>query len=377
MPDPGGRARIEALHLCHVPASPLLSPPCRQASLETCRRRSCCCSPPLIKGQELRSKRLLLRWGCPCSPCRPRVPRRRGRLGPDDLAGVAVALNNAQARRLSTLPPWRPAVAGGPRAGRPLFQHRGAGGEGGLAAAGQRGCRWHAARGATLVFGAGRWRGPESDHRRCRLVPTASSFSGNQPVELCCCLPKARAQFPSARQVLALPAELETKAKGNGTGKPSRPAACPLGLAHRTRGQQWDPTGGFIQRSWAVDTPLPEHFELLRIGLKQVEVCLELQRIHPHPTTQPAPPVGAVIAGWEEKRLNPWNAPGLGFEVPAECLRASGRWPPANGRTGEQPGQGGGDCPCSVNTKLPSRTGVCGSAAETMRPAAMATQAAC
>jgi len=49
----------------------------------------------------------------------------------------------------------------------------------------------------------------------------------------------------------------------------------------------------------AVDTPLPEHFELLRIGLKQGGVAAS-SRI-----TRTSAAFGAVIVGWEEERLNP------------------------------------------------------------------------
>jgi len=116
-------------------------------------------------------------------------------------------------------------------------------------------------------------------------------------VELCWLLPKARAQFFRLRgQVLGLPLELEQGEKGR-TGKPSARRPCPLGWPRNPGTVGFH--GGLIQRSWAVDTPLPEHFELLAIiGLKQVE--LPGSSRHPHQRR-----LCAVIVAGRKERLNP------------------------------------------------------------------------
>ncbi|MCT4364012.1 MULTISPECIES: pyridoxamine 5'-phosphate oxidase family protein [Synechococcaceae] len=114
-------------------------------------------------------------------------------------------------------------------------------------------------------------------------------------VELCWLLPKARAQFRLRGQVLALPAELE-----QGERERHWQTLSPGGRAlwgWPVPGAAWDPTAAY-PAELAVDTPLPEHFELLRIGLKQVEL-LELKD-HPHQRR-----LWCRDRGWEEERLNP------------------------------------------------------------------------
>ncbi len=146
----------------------------------------------------------------------------------------------------------------------------------------------------TLVFRG--WAGPGAldlltDARSAK--PT--ELAGQPAVELCWLLPKARSQFRLRGAVL-----------------PLEPA-----LLQRERDQHWQrlTPGGRALWGWpepgapfdgaaafpaelADNTPLPPHFQLLRITLAQVEL-LELGG-HPHQRRR-----WCAADGWQEQQLNP------------------------------------------------------------------------
>jgi pyridoxamine 5'-phosphate oxidase len=114
-------------------------------------------------------------------------------------------------------------------------------------------------------------------------------------VELCWLLPKARCQFRLRGAVLTLPSGLELDARKRHWERLS-----PAGRAlwdWPEPGAPLDPAAPF-PAELADDTPLPEHFLLLRIALEQVEL-LEL-REHPHQRRR-----WHHDGGWTEERLNP------------------------------------------------------------------------
>jgi len=199
MPDPGGPApRIESTCIsCHVPAQPLLSLlPARkiadlQATVLLLLHRP-------DQGQDPDQGGLcagVVLLACKTSCFSPAA----GALGLTTLAGVGVAAQTTpSADGLSTLPPWRPLLAGA--------RER----EGRLSAA-----RWLQLA-SVAVDGTprvrtpvlpwlGRWRGPGSAHATV-AVPNLE-VSGSQPWNSVGLLPKAPVLSSVWRgQVLALPA---------------------------------------------------------------------------------------------------------------------------------------------------------------------------
>jgi len=114
-------------------------------------------------------------------------------------------------------------------------------------------------------------------------------------VELCWLLPKARCQFRLRGAVLTLPAAVELEERQrHWDGLP------PAGRAL----WGWPEPGALLDSAAAFpaeladDTPLPAHFQLLRIALEQVEL-LEL-RDHPHQRRR-----WRRDGGWSEECLNP------------------------------------------------------------------------
>jgi len=187
MPDPAAAPGLSTAILCHVPATPSVSslPPDRW----NCRRRSCCWLNALIKAR-IRCKAasgagvvlLALRPSC-SSP--PRAPWALT----NHYAGVAVLQpqNNAKRRRLSTLPPWRPLFAGGPRAGGRSPSSPLAAAWPAVAVDGKRrACApWYSVAGPM----ARPWN--PALHRHGRSAQNARSFSGSQPVGPVWLLPQA------------------------------------------------------------------------------------------------------------------------------------------------------------------------------------------
>ncbi|MFN5119368.1 MAG: pyridoxamine 5'-phosphate oxidase family protein [Cyanobacteriota bacterium] len=146
----------------------------------------------------------------------------------------------------------------------------------------------------TLVFRG--WAGPAaldllSDARSAK--PDELRF---QPmVELCWLLPRARSQFRLRGALQCLPPELENQERQR-----HWQALTPGGRAV----WGWPPPGAALDRGGAFpaelpdQTPLPEHFLLLRIALVQVEL-LELTG-HPHRRRR-----WQLEHGWREELLNP------------------------------------------------------------------------
>ncbi len=114
-------------------------------------------------------------------------------------------------------------------------------------------------------------------------------------VELCWLLPKARCQFRLRGAVLTLPAAqaLEERQRH---WRALTPAGRSL-WGWPEPGAPFDPAASF-PAELADEIPLPEHFQLLRIALEQVEL-LEL-RDHPHQRRR-----WRRDGGWSEERLNP------------------------------------------------------------------------
>lgn len=114
-------------------------------------------------------------------------------------------------------------------------------------------------------------------------------------VELCWLMPKARCQFRLRGAVLTLPAAQDLEERQR-----HWQGLTPAGRAlwgWPEPGAPFDAAAAF-PAELADDIPLPEHFQLLRIALEQVEL-LEL-RDHPHQRRR-----WRRDGGWSEERLNP------------------------------------------------------------------------
>jgi pyridoxamine 5'-phosphate oxidase len=146
----------------------------------------------------------------------------------------------------------------------------------------------------TLVF-----RGWAEDAALDLLTDGRSAKSAElqkQPaVELCWLLPRARCQFRLRGQVLALPAGMEQQER-LGHWQSLTPAGRAL-WGWPEPGAPLNATAAF-PAELADDTPLPPHFQLLRIGLEQVEL-LELSD-QPHRRRR-----WCRAGGWQEEQLNP------------------------------------------------------------------------
>ncbi len=114
-------------------------------------------------------------------------------------------------------------------------------------------------------------------------------------IELCWQLPRARCQFRLRGAVLTLPAAQELDER-QGHWERLTPGGRAL-WGWPEPGAPFDPAAAF-PAELADDTPLPEHFQLLRIGLELVEL-LEL-RDHPQQRRR-----WRRDGGWNEQRLNP------------------------------------------------------------------------
>jgi pyridoxamine 5'-phosphate oxidase len=114
-------------------------------------------------------------------------------------------------------------------------------------------------------------------------------------VELCWLLPRARCQFRLRGELSPLPPELERNERQRHWR-----TLVPGGRAL----WGWPPPGAPLQADAAFpaelsdNTPMPEHFRLLRIALEQVEL-LELTD-HPHQRRR-----WRRGTGWTEEQLNP------------------------------------------------------------------------
>jgi pyridoxamine 5'-phosphate oxidase len=146
----------------------------------------------------------------------------------------------------------------------------------------------------TLVFRG--WAGPAAldlltDARSAKPAELAL-----QPaVELSWLLPRARSQFRLRGQLQELPAELESQERQR-----HWQALTPGGRAvwgWPSPGAPLDPEGPFPSEL-ADGAPLPEHVQLLRIALSQVEL-LELTT-HPHRRRR-----WQLETAWLEEPLNP------------------------------------------------------------------------
>ncbi len=114
-------------------------------------------------------------------------------------------------------------------------------------------------------------------------------------VELCWLLPKARCQFRLRGELLTLPTDVELEERQR-----HWQGLTPAGRAlwgWPEPGAPLDDAASF-PGELADDTPLPEHFLLLRIGLEQVEL-LELG-CHPHQRRR-----WRREGRWSEECLNP------------------------------------------------------------------------
>ncbi len=120
----------------------------------------------------------------------------------------------------------------------------------------------------------------------------------HQPhVELCWLLPKARSQFRLRGHLQSLAAELAWQERVRHWRRLTPEGRALWGWP--TPAEPLDPSASaaFPERL-EDDTPMPEHFLLLRITLTQVEL-LELNG-HPHSRRR-----WQAAAGWAEERLNP------------------------------------------------------------------------
>lgn len=114
-------------------------------------------------------------------------------------------------------------------------------------------------------------------------------------VELCWLLPRARSQFRLRGRIAALAADIEAEQRQR-----HWQALSPGGRAL----WGWPEPGAALEASATFadqlpdTTPMPPHFQLLRVGLQQVEL-LELTD-HPHRRRRWRQP-----NGWREEALNP------------------------------------------------------------------------
>ena len=114
-------------------------------------------------------------------------------------------------------------------------------------------------------------------------------------VELCWLLPKARCQFRLRGGLLSLPDHEEGEARQRHWQGLSPTGRALWGWPEP--GSPFDPSAAFPTEI-ADDMAMPDHFQLLRIALQQVEL-LEL-RDHPHQRRR-----WRRDGGWSEERLNP------------------------------------------------------------------------
>ncbi|MCT0247600.1 pyridoxamine 5'-phosphate oxidase family protein [Synechococcus sp. CS-205] len=114
-------------------------------------------------------------------------------------------------------------------------------------------------------------------------------------VELCWLLHKARCQFRLRGEVLTLPSDVELDERQRHWRRLTPSGRALWGWPEP--GASLDAAAAF-PAELADDTPLPDHFELLRIALEQVEL-LEL-RDHPHQRRR-----WCREDGWKEECLNP------------------------------------------------------------------------
>lgn len=146
----------------------------------------------------------------------------------------------------------------------------------------------------TLVFRG--WAGDTSlDLLTDARSEKASELAGQPAVELCWLLPRARMQFRLRGAVEPLPPELE-----QGERQRHWQALSPSGRAvwgWPAPGEALHADGPF-PAALEDGTPLPQHLQLLRIDLSQVEL-LELQP-HPHRRRR-----WQRAAGWREEECNP------------------------------------------------------------------------
>lgn len=146
----------------------------------------------------------------------------------------------------------------------------------------------------TLVFRG--WAGPAgldllTDARSAKLA----DLTRQPAVELLWLLPKARSQFRMRGQLEELPDDLEIQERQR-----HWQALTPSGRAvwgWPSPGEPLNPEGPFPSEL-ADGVPLPEHFQLLRIALSQVEL-LELT-VHPHRRRR-----WRLETEWMEELLNP------------------------------------------------------------------------
>lgn len=146
----------------------------------------------------------------------------------------------------------------------------------------------------TLVFRG--WAGPaELDLLTDGRSAKAPELAGQPAVELCWLLPKARSQFRLRGRLQPLAPELELGERGHHWQLLS-----PAGRALWGWPRPAEPLDGSatFPQELPDDTPMPEHFLLLRIALSQVEL-LELVG-HPHRRRR-----WHRDTGWREERLNP------------------------------------------------------------------------
>ena len=146
----------------------------------------------------------------------------------------------------------------------------------------------------TLVFRG--WAGPTA----MDLLTDGRSSKGTelayQPaVEACWLMPKARSQFRLRGQLVALEPALEDREREQHWLKLSPTGRALWGWPQP--GAPLDPTTAFPAQL-DDNTPMPQHFKLLRLGLEQVEL-LELGG-HPHRRRR-----WRLQEGWSEEILNP------------------------------------------------------------------------
>lgn len=146
----------------------------------------------------------------------------------------------------------------------------------------------------TLVFRG--WAGPaELDLLTDGRSAKPAELHHHNAVELCWLLPRARSQFRLRGRLATLAADADAQERQR-----HWQALSPGGRAlwgWPEPGAPLEPSAAFPHQL-SDDTPMPPHFQLLRIGLHQVEL-LELTD-HPHRRRR-----WGVEGGWQEEALNP------------------------------------------------------------------------
>ncbi len=146
----------------------------------------------------------------------------------------------------------------------------------------------------TLVFRC--WAGATAlDLLTDRRSAKSGELAGEAPLELCWLLPRARTQFRLRGHRWPLDAEEDRLSRQRHWD-----ALTPRGRAlwgWPAPGEPLEPEGPF-PRELEDGTPMPGHFELLRVRLQRVEL-LELQG-NPHRRR-----CWRAGNGWQEERLNP------------------------------------------------------------------------